>query len=70
MHGTTNTNKGVDTMASFHAVRAFQNNGPDYWLIYAGTRTFGADPIAQCDNFENARLIVDALNALFAAPVA
>lgn len=57
-------------MPSFKAVKAFQNNGPDYWLIYEGTRTFGADPIATCDNPENARLIVDALNALFVAPVA
>lgn len=53
-----------ERMTRYKAVRAFQNNGPDYWLIFCGTKTFGADPIARCDNVEDAHLIVNALNLL------
>ena len=49
-------------MQTLKAVRAFQNNGPDYWVIYEGKKTFGADPIAHCDNEANAALIVKAVN--------
>ena len=48
----------------YKVVRAFQNNGPDYWLIYQGVKTFGADPVATCNNEEDARKIVKALNNL------
>ena len=46
----------------YKAIRAFQNNRPDYWLIYRGRKTFGADPICSCNTEEEARLIVAALN--------
>lgn len=42
----------------WRAVRAFQNNGPDYWLIFEGKNTFGADPIASIPDEGNARAIV------------
>lgn len=47
----------------YKAIRAFQNNGPDYWLIYRGVSTFGHDPICTCYNEEEATRIVNALNA-------
>ena len=49
-------------MQTLKAVRAFQNNGPDYWIIYEGKQTFGADPVARCDSEERAALIVQAVN--------
>lgn len=43
-------------------LRAVQENGPDYFLIYEGVRVFGAAPIARCDKEEEAKRIVGALN--------
>ncbi len=51
------------TREQYKTIRAFQNNGPDYWLIYRGVRTFGADPICSCNTEADARLIVESLNA-------
>jgi len=47
----------------WRVVRAFQDNGPDYWLIFEGNKTFGADPIARCDQQERAEQIVREHNA-------
>jgi hypothetical protein len=46
----------------YKMLRAFQNNGPCYWLIFEGVKVFGANPIASCDREEDAKKIVDALN--------
>lgn len=43
-------------------LRAVQENGPDYFLIYEGVKVFGATPIARCEKEADAKLIVDALN--------
>lgn len=51
------------TPRPYKAVRALQNNGPDYWLIYQGRRTFGADPLAQVGDECTADFIVRAVNS-------
>lgn len=43
-------------------LRAFQENGPDYFLIYEGVKVFKATPIARCEKEEHAVRIVNALN--------
>ena len=43
-------------------VRAFRENMPDYFLIYEGKRTFGADPILSTESETIAQSIVDARN--------
>ena len=57
-------------MQTLKAVRAFQNNWPDYWIIYEGKQTFGADPVARCDSEEHAAPIVHAVNTLDEAKAA
>lgn len=49
-------------MIRYKSIQAFQNNGPNYWLVFKGDKVFGADPIARCDKAEDAQLIVNALN--------
>jgi len=49
---------------AWRAVRAVQNNAPDYWLVFEGKSTFGADPIARVDNEETARTLVARHNAI------
>jgi len=48
----------------WRAVRAFQNNAPDYWLIFEGKSTFGADPIARVADEETARALIARHNAI------
>jgi len=47
---------------TYKYLRAVQENGPDYFLIYEGVKVFGASPIARCDKEEEAKRIVGALN--------
>ncbi len=51
------------TPRQWKCVRAFENNAPDYWLVYEGKQTFGADPIARCSTQESAERIVRAHNS-------
>lgn len=43
-------------------LRAFQNNGPDYWLIYKGKSVYGAAPVARYETEDEARLATALLN--------
>ncbi len=49
-------------IAQYKYLRAFQNNGPDYWLIYKGKAVFGANPVARYETEDEARLAVAVLN--------
>jgi len=51
------------TPRQWRVVRAFQDNGPIYWLIFGRKKTFEADPIAKCDNRKDAERIVREHNA-------
>jgi hypothetical protein len=46
----------------YRYVRALQNNGPNYFLVFRGAKTFGAVPVCSCDYEEEAERIVNALN--------
>lgn len=47
---------------TYKYLRAFRNNGPDYWLVFKGKAVYGADPVARYETEDEARLAVDMLN--------